>query len=144
MKPTPSTGATTSVFGTRKTWSVSNTTLCPSTWVATTAPTAGPVLSLFRYDQVRTMSEHLSGDHSESIIVSEGFKGGTRGSPIMPRDAVSRTANVERNGGHKWVNLKWWWGWRVSSFPLCPFLCDHLYMHWNGELIRYQVAIISY
>ena len=22
---------------------------------------------------------------------------------IMPRDAVSRTANVERNGGHKWV-----------------------------------------
>ena len=30
--------------------------------------------------------------------------GGTRGSPIMPRDAVSRTANVERNGGHKWVN----------------------------------------
>ena len=24
--------------------------------------------------------------------------------PIMPRDAVSRTANVERNGGHKWVN----------------------------------------
>ena len=23
-----------------------------------------------------------------------GFKGGTRGSPIMPRDAVSRTANV--------------------------------------------------
>ena len=28
---------------------------------------------------------------------------GTRGVPIMPRDAVSRTANVERNGGHKWV-----------------------------------------
>ena len=23
----------------------------------------------------------------------------------MPRDAVSRTANVERNGGHKWVKL---------------------------------------
>ena len=23
---------------------------------------------------------------------------------IMPRDAVSRTTNVERNGGHKWVN----------------------------------------
>ena len=36
--------------------------------------------------------------------VSEGFKGGTRGTPIMPRDAVSRTANVgnwlrKRNGG---------------------------------------------
>ena len=24
----------------------------------------------------------------------------------MPRDAVSRTANVERNGGHKWVNKR--------------------------------------
>ena len=42
---------------------------------------------------------------AQSTIVSEGFKGGTRGAPIMPRDAVSRTANVERNGGHKWVNL---------------------------------------
>ena len=31
---------------------------------------------------------------SEGTIVSEGFKGGTRGAPIMPRDAVSRTANV--------------------------------------------------
>ena len=41
----------------------------------------------------------------ESTIDSEGFKGGTRGSPIMPRDAVSRTANVERTGGHKWVKL---------------------------------------
>ena len=39
----------------------------------------------------------------ENTIVSEGFKGGTRGAPIMPRDAVSRTANVERNGGNKWV-----------------------------------------
>ena len=24
----------------------------------------------------------------------------------MPRDAVSRTANDERNGGHKWVTLR--------------------------------------
>ena len=31
----------------------------------------------------------------ESTIDSEGFKGGTRGAPIMPRDAVSRTANVK-------------------------------------------------
>ena len=31
--------------------------------------------------------------------------GGTAGAPIMPRDAVSRTANVERNGGQKWVEL---------------------------------------
>ena len=29
-----------------------------------------------------------------STIDSEGFKGGTRGAPIRPRDAVSRTANV--------------------------------------------------
>ena len=32
---------------------------------------------------------------SQSTIDSEGFKGGTRGAPIMPRDAVSRTANVD-------------------------------------------------
>ena len=44
-----------------------------------------------------------SREYSESTIDSEGFKGGTRGSPIMPRDAVSRTANVERNGGQKWI-----------------------------------------
>ena len=40
---------------------------------------------------------------SQSTIDSEGFKGGTRGALIMPRDAVSRTANAERNGGYKWV-----------------------------------------
>ena len=40
-----------------------------------------------------------------STIDSGGFKGGTRGAPIMPRDTVSRTANVERTGRHKWVNL---------------------------------------
>ena len=34
------------------------------------------------------------GAYIESTIVSEGFKGGTRGAPIMPRDAVSRTAHV--------------------------------------------------
>ena len=33
---------------------------------------------------------------SQSTIDSEGFKGGTRGAPIMPRDAVSRTANVDK------------------------------------------------
>ena len=40
---------------------------------------------------------------TQSTIDSEGFKGGTRGAPIMLRDAVSRTANVERTGQHKWV-----------------------------------------
>ena len=33
---------------------------------------------------------------AQSTIDSEGFKGGTRDAPIMPRDAVSRTANVEQ------------------------------------------------
>ena len=42
---------------------------------------------------------------AQSTIDSEGFKGGTRGSPIMPRDAVSRTANVESTGRHKWVKI---------------------------------------
>ena len=42
---------------------------------------------------------------ADSTIDSEGFKGGTRGAPIMPRDCVSRTANVESNGGHKWVKM---------------------------------------
>ena len=50
-----------------------------------------------------------SGNSTQSTIDSEGFKGGTRGAPIMPRDAVSRTTNVgtwlrKRNGGKKWVN----------------------------------------
>ena len=40
---------------------------------------------------------------SESTIDSGEFKGGTRGAPIMTRDAVSRAANAERNGGHKWA-----------------------------------------
>ena len=41
---------------------------------------------------------------SECTIDSEGFKGGTRGAPIMPRDAVSRKSTVERNGRYEWVN----------------------------------------
>ena len=36
-------------------------------------------------------------------LLSERLGGGTSGAPIMPRDAVSRTANVERTGRHKWV-----------------------------------------
>ena len=37
-----------------------------------------------------------------STIVSEGFKGGTRGAPIMPRD-VSLSDSKCWNGGHEWV-----------------------------------------
>ena len=50
----------------------------------------------------------------QSTIDSEGFKGGTRGASIMPRDAVSRTANVERTGRHKWVKY-----YQVYQFCLC-------------------------
>ena len=45
--------------------------------------------------------------HDESTIDSVGFKGDTRGAPIMPRDAVSRTAHVERTSRHKWVKSSW-------------------------------------
>ena len=38
--------------------------------------------------------DYLLSTFYESTIDSEGFKGGTRGAPIMPRDAVSRTAHV--------------------------------------------------
>ena len=47
-------------------------------------------------------------DPLRGLIDSEGFKGGTRGALIMPRDAFSRTAHVERNGGHKWVKVTNW------------------------------------
>ena len=40
----------------------------------------------------------------ECTIVSEGFKGGTRGATIMPRD-VSLSNSKCWNGGHKWVNI---------------------------------------
>ena len=33
----------------------------------------------------------------------------------MPRDEVSRTANVERNGGQKWVKSLCFWGWRAFN-----------------------------
>ena len=48
------------------------------------------------YILVRVCPGDVSDRQAESTIDSEGFKGGTRGAPIMPRDAVSRTANVER------------------------------------------------
>ena len=38
----------------------------------------------------------------------------------MPRDAVSRTANVERTGRHKWVNsdFHYWLNLDNTSLPL--------------------------
>ena len=46
------------------------------------------------------VSGHWGGAYAycQSTIDSEGFKGGTRGAPIMPRDAVSRTANAGTGG----------------------------------------------
>ena len=49
--------------------------------------------------------KYQTNEETQNTIVSEGFKEGTRGASIMPRDAVSRTADVERNGGHKWINV---------------------------------------
>ena len=67
---------------------------------------------------------------SESTIVSEGFKGGTRGSPIMPRDAVSRTANVGTVG----INgLK-----RLSIYPMGFCIADSVFeINLNLLLINY-------
>ena len=42
---------------------------------------------------------------TEGTIVSEGFKGGTRGAPIMPRD-VSLSDSKCWNGGHEWVLME--------------------------------------
>ena len=41
---------------------------------------------------------------SEMIVLSEHYRLLLCRLFIMPRDAVSRTANVERTGRHKWVN----------------------------------------
>ena len=45
-------------------------------------------------------------NYSESTIVSEGFKGGTRGAPIMPRD-VSLSDSKCWNGGQKKNGSRW-------------------------------------
>ena len=38
----------------------------------------------------------------------------------MPRDAVSRTANVERNGGHKWVKNNTHWRYFLCVYNKSP------------------------
>ena len=48
------------------------------------------------------VSRH-NGGNLGCTIDSEGFKGGTRGSPIMPRD-LSLSDSKCWNGGYKWVN----------------------------------------
>ena len=48
-------------------------------------------------DYIHTSHQYEALFTAQSTIDSEGFKGGTRGAPIMPRDAFSRTANVTQN-----------------------------------------------
>ena len=52
---------------------------------------------------VRQIGAEIATGSTESTIDSEGFKGGTRGAPIMPRD-VSLSDSKCWNGGHEWVN----------------------------------------
>ena len=83
---------------------------------------------------------HVSRQHSrcwtfisnngESTIVSEGFKGGTRGAPIMPRD-VSLSDSTCWNGGHEWVGSETvYWRRLVPCFCVAPRICtDKLIMN---------------
>ena len=41
-----------------------------------------------------------------ALSTLRGLRGAPEVAPIMPRDAVSRTANVERTGRHKWVKSR--------------------------------------
>ena len=57
----------------------------------------------------------------------------------MPRDAVSRTANVERTGRHKWVNMA-----RISSIIKTYrdidvySVADHLFVAEKHGLLHYK------
>ena len=61
----------------------------------------------------------------ESTIVSGEFTGGTRGSPIMPRD-VSLSDSKCWNGGQKWDNTPESICSAVVSVHLCIIICVHL------------------
>ena len=71
---------------------------------------------------------------SEITIDSEGYKGGTRGAPVMPRDAVSRTANVERTGRHKWVKYLWYGSPRNVFNMRTPLPKENFYKTVNANL----------
>ena len=47
----------------------------------------------------------VTGAFKAIYVDSEGFKGGTLGTPIMPRDAVSRTANIGTVGTNGFNNF---------------------------------------
>jgi len=59
---------------------------------------------------------------TQSTIDSEGFMP----SLIMPRDAVSRTANVEHTGRHKWVNHVHHFASKCDESRACVFTEDSL------------------
>ena len=50
----------------------------------------------------------------------------------MPRDAVSRTANVERNGGHKWVK-------ELDRDMVLFFLSGYMYL-W---MVKDKIAFLN-
>ena len=56
----------------------------------------------------------------------------------MPRDAVSRTANVERNGGHKWVK-------RNLYIIACNYhnVCSFFNLFFNYHLRNVSNLIVS-
>ena len=59
--------------------------------------------------------------------------GGTSGAPIMPRAAVSRTANVERNGGHKWVKVF------LGTIILTWIIMNHALWSWQNLCTYYKI-----
>ena len=78
--------------------------LATSSHCAVSAPSA--VAASGSPNNAALESQVTSGQVSqpESTIVSEGFKGGTRGFPIIPRD-VSLLDSKCWNGGQKSVNI---------------------------------------
>ena len=52
----------------------------------------------------------------------------------MPRDAVSRTANVERNGGHKWVNVYGKSFWQFDPVFVSLYLGNYESHHFETKI----------
>ena len=98
----------------------------------------------------------------ESTIVSEGFKGGTRGSPLMPRD-VSLSDSKYWNGGQNGLNrfridfsvcVNTLWNqlyfWMLQSKLLCVFVIliynastvfNGLFMSNNQPMIKHTEIV---
>ena len=61
----------------------------------------------------------------------------------MPRDAVSRTAIVERNGGHKWVKDKARERRETDLFPSCVvrYMFPRIYKTENKFKIESEIDV---